>query len=106
MIILDIMLKQIKQINETLKIGDKFKITFYPQNINDDIEESKMQPTTRVAIWNSDCDFVLKPKTKASPFIKYFDVEKNGIRTATTMYRAVSIFFNKQIYTWTGNNVK
>ena len=59
------MLKQIKQINETLKIGDKFKITFYPQNINDDIEESKMQPTTRVAIWNSDCDFVLKPKTKA-----------------------------------------
>ena len=36
----------------------------------------------------------------------YFDVEKNGIRTATTMYRAVSIFFNKQIYTWTGNNVK
>ena len=106
MIILDIMLKQIKQINETLKIGDKFKITFYPQNINDDIEESKMQPTTRVAIWNSDCDFVLKPKTKASQFIKYFDVEKNGIRTATTMYRAVSIFFNKQIYTWTGNNVK
>ena len=70
MIILDIMLKQIKQINETLKIGDKFKITFYPQNINDDIEESKMQPTTRVAIWNSDCDFVLKPKPKASTFIK------------------------------------
>jgi hypothetical protein len=99
MIILDIMLKQIEK---TLKINDKFKITFYPQNINDDIEESKMQPTTRVAIWNSDCDFVLKPKTKVSPFIKYFDVEKNGIRTATTMYRAVSIFFNQQIYTWTG----
>jgi hypothetical protein len=103
MIILDIMLKQIKQIEKTLKINDKFKITFYPQNINDDIEESEMQPTTRVAIWNSDCDFVLKPKTKkVSPFIKYFDVEKNGIRTATTMYRAVSIFFNQQIYTWTG----
>jgi hypothetical protein len=97
------MLKQIKQINKTLKIGDKFKIKFYPQNINDDIEESKIQPTTRVAIWNSDCDFVLKPKTKnVSPFIKYFDVEKNGIRTATTMYRAVSIFFNQKIYTWTG----
>jgi len=47
--------------------------------------------------------FVLKPKTKnVSPFIKYFDVEKNGIRTATTMYRAVSIFFNQKIYTWTG----
>ena len=30
MIICDIMLKQIKQINETLKIGDKFTIYYAP----------------------------------------------------------------------------
>jgi hypothetical protein len=89
------------KIENVLKNGDSFKITFYPQNINFDVDEAKMQSTTRLAKWDSDCAFISQPKTKkTSPYVKFFDVEKNQYRTATTMYRAVSIFINNQHYTW------
>ena len=92
-----------KNIEEVIKNGDSFKITFYPQNINYDVDEHQVQSTTRFGIWNSDCDFILTPKTKhVSPFVKYFDVEKNGYRTATTKYRAVSISLDNNHYTWNG----
>ena len=90
-----------KNIEEIIKNGDSFKITFYPQNINFDVDEAKMQSTTRLAKWDSDCAFISQPKTKkTSPYVKFFDVEKNQYRTATTMYRAVSIFINNQHYAW------
>ena len=90
-----------KNIEEVIKNGDEFKITFYPQNINYDVDEHKVQSTTRFAKWDSDCAFISQPKTKkTSPYVKFFDVEKNQYRTATTMYRAVSIFLNNKNYTW------
>tara|TARA_R100001594_G_scaffold43247_1_gene75419 strand:+ start:1268 stop:1552 length:285 start_codon:yes stop_codon:yes gene_type:complete len=90
-----------KNIEEVIKNGDEFKITFYPQNINFDVDEHQVQSTTRFAKWDSDCAFISQPKTKtASPYVKFFDVEKNQYRTATTMYRAVSIFLNNKNYTW------
>ena len=90
-----------KNIDEVIKNGDEFKITFYPQNINYDVDEHQVQSTTRFAKWDSDCAFISQPKTKkTSPYVKFFDVEKNQYRTATTMYRAVSIFLNNKNYTW------
>ena len=90
-----------KKIEDVIKNGDSFKITFYPQNKNYDVDEHQLQSDTRFAKWDSDCDFISKPKTKnAFPFVRFFDVEKNQYRTATTMYKAVSIFLNNKIYTW------
>ena len=90
-----------KKIEDVIKNGDSFKITFYPQNINYDVDEHQVQSDTRFAKWNSDCFFCKEPKTKkTSPYVKFFDVEKNQYRTATTMYRAVSIFLNNKNYVW------
>ena len=90
-----------KKIEEVIKNGDSFKITFYPQNINFDVDEHQVQSDTRFAKWDNDCSFVSKPKTKtASPYIKFFDVKNDQYRTATTMYKAVFIFLNNKIYTW------
>ena len=90
-----------KKIEEVIKNGDSFKITFYPQNINYDVDEHQLQSDTRFAKWDNDCFFCKEPKTKkTSPYVKFFDVEKNQYRTATTMYRAVSIFLNNKSYTW------
>ena len=90
-----------KKIEDVIKNGDEFKITFYPQNINHDVDEHQDQSDTRFAKWDSDCFFCKEPKTKnASPYIKFFDVKTDQCRTATTMYRAVSIFLNNKNYTW------
>ena len=90
-----------KKIEDVIKNGDEFKITFYPQNKNYDVDEGQLQSDTRFAKWDSDCFFCKEPKTKnASPYVRFFDVEKNKYRTATTMYRAVSIFLNNKSYTW------
>jgi hypothetical protein len=90
-----------KKIEEVIKNGDSFKITFYPQNINFDVDEHQVQSDTRFAKWDNDCSFVSKPKTKtASPYIKFFDVKNDQYRTATTKHRAVSIFLNNQNYVW------
>ena len=96
------MLKQIKQINKTLKIGQKFTIYYAPTFTKDGQDQTTIyephqyEVNVRSAIWDEKC------KINKTGSLTYFDVEKNGIRTATTMYRAVSIFFNQQIYTWTG----
>ena len=90
-----------KKIEDVIKNGDSFKITFYPQNINYDVDEHQVQSTTRFAKWNSDCGFILKPKTKnTSPYIKFFDVKNDQYITATTKHRAVSIFLNNKNYVW------
>ena len=90
-----------KKIEEVIKNGDSFKITFYPQNINYDVDEHQLQSDTRFAKWDNDCFFCKEPKTKkTSPYVKFFDVEKNQYRNATTMYREVSIFLNNKNYTW------
>ena len=90
-----------KNIEEIIKNDDEFKITFYPQNINQDVDEHQVQSTTRFAKWDNDCAFISQPKTKKTfPYVKFFDVEKNQYRTATTMYKAVFIYINNKIYTW------
>ena len=90
-----------KKIEDVIKNGDEFKITFYPQNKNYDVDDHQVQSETRFAKWNSDCFFCKEPKTKkTSPYVKFFDEEKNQYRTATTMYRAISIFLNNKNYTW------
>jgi len=90
-----------KKIEDVIKNGDKFKITFYPQNTNFDVDDAKIQSTTRFGIWNSDCVFTLKPKTKnTAPYIRFFDVNADGYRYASTKHSFVSIFLNNQNYVW------
>ena len=90
-----------KNIEEVIKNGDKFKITFYPQNTNFDVDEHQVQSTTRFGIWNSDCFFKLQPTTKnTAPYIRFFDVSADGYRTASTKHSAISIFLNNKSYVW------
>ena len=90
-----------KKIEDVMKNGDSFKITFYPQNINYDVDEHQLQSDTRFAKWDNDCFFCKEPKTKkTSPYIKFFDVKNDQYRTATTKHRAVSIFLNNKNYVW------
>ena len=59
-----------KKIEDVIKNGDSFKITFYPQNINYDVDEHQVQSTTRFAKWDSDCAFISQPKTKKNISIR------------------------------------
>ena len=61
------------------------------------MKQKSIQSTTRFAKWDSDCFFKLQPTTKnTAPYIRFFDVNADGYRTATTKHRAVSIFLNNQ----------
>ena len=90
-----------KKIEDVIKNGDEFKITFYPQNKNYDVDEHQVQSTTRFGIWDNDCGFIFKPKTKnASPYIKFFDISADQYRYASTKHSFVSIFLNNKNYVW------
>ena len=42
-----------KNIEEIIKNGDEFKITFYPQNKNYDVADHQVQSDTRFAKWDN-----------------------------------------------------
>ena len=100
MIICDIMLKQIKQIEKTLKIGDKFTIYYAPtftKNGEDQTtiyESHQYEVNVRSAIWDEKC------KINKTGSLVYFDVKKNSHRTAIQTLQAVRIYLNKQMYVW------
>ena len=65
------MLKQIKQINETLKIGDKFTIYYAPTFTKNGEEQTTIyephqyEVNVRSAIWDEKCkDIVRSEKTR------------------------------------------
>jgi len=95
------MLKQIKQINKTLKIGDKFTIYYAPTYTKDGQEQSEKykypsmyEVNVRSAIWDEGC------KINKTGSLTYFDVEKNSHRTAIQTLQAVRIYINKTMYVW------
>ena len=100
MIILDIMLKQIKQINETLKIGDKFTIYYAPTFTKEGSDQTTVyephqyEINVRSAIWDKKC------KINKTGSLTYFDVEKNSHRTAIQTLQPVRIYLNKIMYVW------
>jgi len=100
MIICDIMLKQIKQINETLKIGDKFTIYYAPTFTKEGSDQTTIyephqyEVNVRSAIWDEKC------KVNRTGSLTYFDVEKNSHRTAIQTLQPVRIYLNKIMYIW------
>ena len=100
MIILDIMLKYIKQINKALKIGDEFTIYYAPTFTKDGQEQTTIydahqyEVNSRLARWTEDC------KINKTGSLTYFDVEKNSHRTAIQTLQPVRIYFNKTMYVW------
>ena len=100
MIILDIMLKIIKQINKTLKIGDKFTIYYAPTFTKEGSDQTTIyephqyEVNVRQAIWTKDC------KINRTGSLTYFDVEKNSHRTAIQTLQPVRIYLNKIMYIW------
>ena len=100
MIILDIMLKQIKQINKALKIGDKFTIYYAPTFTKNGEEQTTIynphqyEVNVRSAIWDEKC------KINKTGSLTYFDVEKNSHRTAIQTLQPVRIYINKTMYVW------
>ena len=100
MIILDIMLKQIKQINKTLKIGDEFTIYYAPTFTKEGSDQTTIyephqyEVNVRQAIWTKDC------KINKTGSLTYFDVEKNAYRTAIQTLQSIRIYINKTMYVW------
>jgi len=100
MIICHIMLKQIKQINKTLKIGQKFTIYYAPtftKNGEDQTtiyEPHQYEVNVRSAIWDEKC------KVNKTGSLTYFDVKKNSHRTAIQTLQPVRIYLNKIMYIW------
>ena len=100
MIILDIMLKQIKQINETLKIGDKFTIYYAPAFTKEGSDQTTIyephqyEVNVRSAIWDEKC------KVNKTGSLTYFDVKRNSHRTAIQTLQPVRIYLNKIMYIW------
>ena len=100
MIILDIMLKIINQINETLKIGDKFTIYYAPTYTKEGMDQTTIYKThqyevnVRSAIWDKKC------KVNKTGSLTYFDVEKNAYRTAIQTLQSIRIYINKTMYVW------
>ena len=100
MIILDIMLKQIKQINETIKIGDKFTIYYAPTFTKEGSDQTTVyephqyEVNVRSAIWDEKC------KINKTGSLTYFDVKKNSHRTAIQTLQPVRIYLNKIMYVW------
>ena len=94
------MLKQIKQINETLKIGDKFTIYYAPTFTKEGSDQTTVyephqyEVNVRKAIWTKDC------KINKTGSLTYFDVEKNSHRTAIQTLQPVRIYLNKIMYVW------
>ena len=100
MIICDIMLKQIKQINKTLKIGDRFTIYYAPTFTKNGEDQTTIydphqyEVNVRSAIWDEKC------KINKTGSLTYFDVEKNSHRTAIKTLQPVRIYLNKIMYVW------
>jgi len=94
------MLKQIKQINETLKIGQKFTIYYAPtftKNGEDQTtiyEPHQYEVNVRSAIWDEKC------KINKTGSLTYFDVKRNSHRTAIQTLQPVRIYLNKIMYIW------
>ena len=94
------MLKQIKQINETLKIGQKFTIYYAPTFTKDGQDQTTIyephqyEVNVRSAIWDKKC------KVNKTGSLTYFDVEKNSHRTAIQTLQPVRIYLNKIMYIW------
>ena len=94
------MLKQIKQINETLKIGDKFTIYYAPTFTKEGSDQTTMyephqyEVNVRSAIWDEKC------KINKTGSLVYFDVKKNSHRTAIQTLQPVRIYLNKIMYVW------
>ena len=100
MIILDIMLKIIKQINKTLKIGDKFTIYYAPTFTKNGEDQTSIydphqyEVNVRSAIWDEKC------KVNKTGSLVYFDVKRNSHRTAIQTLQPVRIYLNKIMYIW------
>ena len=94
------MLKQIKQINETLKIGDKFTIYYAPTFTKEGSDQTTIyephqyEVNVRSAIWDEKC------KVNRTGSLTYFDVKKNSHRTAIQTLQPVRIYLNKIMYIW------
>ena len=94
------MLKQIKQINETLKIGQKFTIYYAPtftKNGEDQTtiyEPHQYEVNVRSAIWDE------KSKVNRTGSLTYFDIKRNSHRTAIQTLQPVRIYLNKIMYIW------
>ena len=100
MIILDIMLKYIKQINKALKIGDEFTIYYAPTYTKDGQDQTSVykpyqyEVNSRLARWDEGC------KINKTGSLTYFDVEKNSHRTAIQTLQPVRIYIKKKMYVW------
>ena len=98
-------MKEIKNIEKTLKIGDEFQIEYTPK-YNDKGEDQaeqkeilgykyKMQVNERPALWDS------KSRINKTGSLTYFDKKQNEHRTAIkTVSGFIKFILNNNTYIW------
>ena len=103
--VISYIMKEIKNIEKTLKIGDEFQIEYTPK-YNDKGEDQaeqkeilgykyKMQVNERPALWDS------KSRINKTGSLTYFDKKQNEHRTAIkTVSGFIKFILNNNIYIW------
>ena len=98
-------MKEIKNIEKTLKIGDEFQIEYTPKYNDkgqDQIEQKEilgykyeMQVNKRPALWDS------KSRVNKTGSLTYFDKKQNEHRTAIkTVSGFIKFILNNNTYIW------
>ena len=98
-------MKQLKK--DTLKNGDVFNISFLPRG-DDAVPTTQWATSFRKAKWITDepdkkC-FTSKCKNKAHSYMKFLDVAKDAIRTASTEFASVFVSINGESYIYRGED--
>ena len=98
-------MKQLKK--DTLKNGDVFNISFLPRG-DDAVSTTQWQTSFRKAKWitdnpNQNC-FTAKCKNKAHSYLKFWDMTKDAIRTASTEFASVFVNINGESYIYKGED--
>ena len=98
-------MKQLKK--DTLKNGDVFNISFLPRG-DDAVPTTQWATSFRKAKWLTDepdkkC-FTSKCKNKAHSYMKFLDVAKDAIRTASTEFASVFVNINGESYIYRGED--
>ena len=103
--VISYIMKEIKNIEKTLKIGDEFQIEYTPK-YNDKGEDQaeqkeilgykyKMQVNERPALWDS------KSRINKTGSLTYFDKKQNEHRTAIkTVSGFIKFILNNNTYIW------
>ena len=98
-------MKQLKK--DTLKNGDFFNISFLPRG-DDAVPTTQWATSFIKAKWITDNPnqnwFTAKCKNKSHSYLKFWDMTKDAMRTASTEFASVFVSINGESYIYRGED--